>query len=780
VALIQIAGYNVLGQIGRGGMATVYRARQTLLDREVALKVMSQQLAQDPVYAQRFLQEARMLAALNHPHVVPVYDVGVTPDGLHYFSMQLLSGGDFAGRMREGLSEVELVRVLIAVAHALGFAHARGYVHRDVTPANILFDAHDTPILTDFGIARAVTSASRITASGLSIGTSHYMSPEQARGAEVDHRSDIYSLGVLCFEAVAGHPPFEGEDGFAVAFAHVHDPVPRLPDEGARWQPLIDRAMAKDPAYRYADCAAFIEGLRAIAPEEFNALGAAAEGPAKRVPAAPPAPARKPMRLPPRPPWPVFALGAVAGVLIGLAIWFALRPPSDEVAGADLLAGPDSAAAPSVPAAAAPGDPASPEATTGDDTTAPGDAPGQPPADDAAPGDVAAASVVAPGEPHTVVDPVAALVSMGRANIAALRLTSPPVTNALERFKLALSIEPGNVEAAQGIADVAQAYLDLAAQRDPGVDPQAWLDALALAEKVAAEHPRAAPKAEAARAERLRYAASERERGETALARWDKETAGTALANALRAMPDDQALRRALAQVDRVGAVGYRFRDGEDASLPEMVVVDATLALGRTEVTVAQFRRYWRAAGQARFGTSLPTCRDRESVSPFRSTRGRSWESPNIAQGDDHPVVCLSFAMAEGYAAWLAAETGQRYRLPRAAELARFAGAPDSPCEANLRDAAYRAEYGGREGPECNDGHAATAPVGTFPRRPPGLRDTHGNVREWTADCPASHCRERIAVGLGWHSPPGASLQESFNAETGFNTIGLRVARDID
>jgi serine/threonine-protein kinase PpkA len=775
--LIQIAGYSVLGQIGRGGMATVYRARQTLLDREVALKVMSQQLAQDPVYAQRFLQEARMLAALNHPHVVPVYDVGVTPDGLHYFSMQLLTGGDFAGRMRDGLSEVELVRVLIAVAHALGFAHARGYVHRDVTPANILFDAHDTPILTDFGIARAVASASRITATGLSIGTSHYMSPEQARGAEVDHRSDIYSLGVLCFEAVAGHPPFDGEDGFAVAFAHVHDPVPRLPDEALRWQPLIDRAMAKDPACRYADCADFIEGLRTIAPDEFNALGATAEAPARRVPAAPPAPARRPIRLPPRPPWPVFALGALAGVLMGLAIWLAVRPPADDVPTAVQVATTGSASSTrqtDALSATAAAEDALPDAAVEPGVTSNDD--GLAPAEDAA----ATAPSQAPTNPHTVVDPVAALVAIGRANITAMRLTTPPVTNALERFKLALTIEPRNADAAQGIADVAQAYLDLAAQRDPATDMQAWLDALGLAEKVAAEHPRAAPKADAARALRQGYAASERERGEAALARWDKETASVAFGNALRASPDDPALRRALTQVDRVGAVGYRFRDGDDGASPEMVVVDAAMALGRTEVTVAQFRRFWRAAGQARFGTALPTCRDRESVSPFRSVRGRSWEAPGIAQGDDHPVVCVNVAMAQGYVAWLAAETGERYRLPRAVELSRFAGAPDSPCQANLRDAAYRAEFGGREGPDCNDGHAATAPVGTFPRVPPGLRDAHGNVREWTTDCPASHCRERVTVGLGWHSPPGAPLQEAFNAEMGFNTVGLRVARDID
>ena len=198
-------------------MATVYRARQVMLDRDVALKVLIPVLAADPANAQRFLQEARMLASLEHPHVVPVFDVGVTPDGSHYFSMQLLENGDFTARLQRGVSEAELVRVLTAVADALGYAHARGYVHRDVTPANVLFDAEDKPRLTDFGIARAMAATSRITASGLSVGTSHYMSPEQARGAEVDPRSDIYSLGVLCYEALTGKPPFDGEDGFAVA-----------------------------------------------------------------------------------------------------------------------------------------------------------------------------------------------------------------------------------------------------------------------------------------------------------------------------------------------------------------------------------------------------------------------------------------------------------------------------------------------------------------------------------------------------------------------------------
>ncbi|MCB1568961.1 MAG: protein kinase, partial [Xanthomonadales bacterium] len=258
-------GYSIVSEIGRGGMATVYRARQVMLDREVALKVLNRALSAEPSNAQRFLQEARMLASLEHPNVVSVYDVGVTPDGSYYFSMQLLEGGDFSARLQRGVSEAEVVRVLTAVADALAYAHARGYVHRDVTPSNILFDTEDKPRLTDFGIALAMAMSSRITASGLSVGTSHYMSPEQARGGEVDPRSDIYSLGVVTYEALTGHTPFRGADSFAVAYAHVYEPVPPLPEALSKWQPLVDRSLAKNPEDRFQDCAAFTAALRRIA-----------------------------------------------------------------------------------------------------------------------------------------------------------------------------------------------------------------------------------------------------------------------------------------------------------------------------------------------------------------------------------------------------------------------------------------------------------------------------------------------------------------------------------
>lgn len=243
-------------------MARVYLATQISLDRKVALKVMAPMLVADPAFSKRFLREARMLANLTNPNIVAVYEVnaGESSD-LHYFAMQHLESGDFSSRIRAGLNEVELVRVLVAIAKALGFAHSRGVVHRDVTPGNILFDSANNPVLTDFGIARSQHSSTKITQTGVSIGTSSYMSPEQARGGDVDARSDLYCLGALTFEALTGHPPYQGIDGFAVAYAHVFEPIPRLPMAVAHWQPFLDKVLAKDPGERFASAEQFTTAL---------------------------------------------------------------------------------------------------------------------------------------------------------------------------------------------------------------------------------------------------------------------------------------------------------------------------------------------------------------------------------------------------------------------------------------------------------------------------------------------------------------------------------------
>ncbi len=246
-----IPGYRLQRELGRGGMASVYLATQESLDREVALKVMATALAADGNFTERFLREARTVAKLQHPAIVPVYDMGVSGN-LHFLAMEYVSGGDLKRRLRTSpMPPAEALRVLRQIAEALDYAHGKGFVHRDVKPENILFRDNGSAVLSDFGIARAMRSTTRMTGTGMSLGTPHYMSPEQARGMDLDGRSDLYSLGVVLHEMLTGELPYVAQDSLAVVYRHVNDPIPQLPAGLAALQPLLERMMAKDPGARY-------------------------------------------------------------------------------------------------------------------------------------------------------------------------------------------------------------------------------------------------------------------------------------------------------------------------------------------------------------------------------------------------------------------------------------------------------------------------------------------------------------------------------------------------
>ena len=264
----RLGHYRIIALLGRGGMADVYRAEDERLGREVALKALPPEFARDPERIERFEREVRAAARLNHPNIVTVHEFG-QGEGQHFYTMELMPGGDLKARIRahpQGMPAAEARPVALAVARALDYAHRRGYVHRDVKPENILFGEEGTPQLTDFGIARAMESGTRMTATGMSIGSPHYMSPEQAQGLEVDGRSDLYSLGVVLYEMLTGRLPFDAPNTFAVGLSHIKDPVPELPRELAAWQPTLDRLLAKSPEDRYASARELAEVLASGTP----------------------------------------------------------------------------------------------------------------------------------------------------------------------------------------------------------------------------------------------------------------------------------------------------------------------------------------------------------------------------------------------------------------------------------------------------------------------------------------------------------------------------------
>ncbi|HTL03529.1 MAG TPA: TonB family protein [Vicinamibacterales bacterium] len=258
-----VGSLRIVRVLGRGGMATVYEARDERLDRAVALKVLPPEFLHDVTFADRFQQEARVVAALEHPNIVPIYASGID-QGIPWMSMRLLTGGTIGSLLEQGRPDaVRIVRLLRSVASALDHAHARGIVHRDVKPTNILLDGADGACVGDFGLAYVLELSSRMTPAGLLTGTPEYMAPEHALGKEADHRCDIYSLAIVAYEMFAGLPPFTADSPVALLLKHVNEALPEPPGHvvPAPVMRAIRRGAAKEPADRWPSATAFVDAL---------------------------------------------------------------------------------------------------------------------------------------------------------------------------------------------------------------------------------------------------------------------------------------------------------------------------------------------------------------------------------------------------------------------------------------------------------------------------------------------------------------------------------------
>lgn len=279
--------YEIHKRVGRGGMADVFLAKDLLLDRQVAIKILFPEFAIDPNFVERFRREAQAAANLSHPNIVNVYDWGKY-EGTYFIAMEYVQGRTLAEILKTNktLTPKQAAEVASEVAAALGFAHEAGLAHRDIKPANILIGANGQVKVADFGIARAMNSAteSNLTQAGSVMGTASYFSPEQAQGAQPDPRSDLYSLGVVMYEMVAGKPPFTGENPVAIAYKQVHDqptPLNKIVEGMPRpFEAIVAKLLAKDPKLRYPSAHALRDDLRRFRNgEQVQALVAAAARP---------------------------------------------------------------------------------------------------------------------------------------------------------------------------------------------------------------------------------------------------------------------------------------------------------------------------------------------------------------------------------------------------------------------------------------------------------------------------------------------------------------------
>jgi serine/threonine-protein kinase len=303
-----IGNYQIIEKVGSGGMGSVYKAYQPALGRYVAIKVLPPQTAGDPSFAERFALEARAVGKLRHPHIVTAYDFSTNGD-LAYLVSDFIDGGTLADQLGTPLPLEYALTVLTPIASALDYAHARGVVHRDIKPQNILLTHDGTPLLTDFGLAKIIGPGSGVTQAGALMGTAEYIAPECASGAEsAGPAADQYALAIVAYQMLVGRHPFPSENPLSALMAHVHKPVPVPSAVGVPLAPNVEaallRGLAKKPAERFARVSDFVRALSgaAVSSPSVSMLPAAtSEAPKPSVPSAPEAPAVM-TRLPPAQP----------------------------------------------------------------------------------------------------------------------------------------------------------------------------------------------------------------------------------------------------------------------------------------------------------------------------------------------------------------------------------------------------------------------------------------------------------------------------------------------
>lgn len=672
-AFPEIAGYRLLRAIGDGGMSKVYLAEQVSLGRQVAIKVMLPQALADEVSRRRFENEARTIARLEHPHIVGIHDVGRTTDGLPYYAMPYLARGH-VGQRDFTQDEARVLATLRALLSALDYAHVRDVVHRDVKAENVLFDEAERPLLADFGIALRKSNDPRVTTAGMVVGSTAYMAPEQARGDKVDRRADLYSVGVLAYEMLIGRLPFIAKDALSMAMQHVQDPVPRLPRDKRHWQRFIDKTMAKSPGMRFRTAHQALEALNDVE-RRVNKPGFALVSRLRHHAAQ----VRR---------WPVgvwIATGLVVAALIGVA----LRQPGGD----------------------APGDTGFFSiGTSSSDLPTPAAVAGQ--AVVAATGDPVDGMLRA--LPESAAEP---LLAAAEQHIRARNLTAPRDANAYDSIVAAYRAD-GGYERLNPVADtlidaLSTQMLQQLKQRNDAKAREYMTRATQLLKDTSRDNSAAYTRMQASAMKGLSARIS------TAEKNYDRDTAVRAAELAAQVGSQSDA-SRLMARARKIMQAGESL-PGDNAGMILVRSNSGLLAAGRSEVTRGDYARFASATGRP-----MTLCRERASL--LRIVAPRSWKTPGFEQGDGQPVVCVSWADADGYARWLSQRSGHRYRLPKSSE-------------------------------------SGALPSGGSAR----------SVAEWLQDCGGS-CKQRVTAGASWRGTNGSRPLPS---ERGYDDVGFRLVREL-
>lgn len=743
---LDIPDHTILDKIGEGGMSAVYLGRQISLQRKVAIKILKKLVMEDKSLAERFVNEAKTVASLDHPHIISIYEAKKLPSGLAYFTMPYLTHGDFSEIICTNSDH--LIELLCQICDGLAHAHKHGIVHRDLKPDNILFDQFGRIKIADFGIAISKNTQRKTKETQL-LGSAHYMSPEQIQSRDIDGKSDIYSLGCIIYEKLTGDHVFETGNDFSILMSHINKPVPPLPDVLSEWQPVIDRCLAKDPKDRFETVEKLKSALLVIKNSKQPAVVIEEPNTSffSRI----------------KPAYLGAAVGGLAVLLLAV-LWVSnneqksvieSQPTNEQIQLAEQQATTAEAEAKKAQA-----DALELKAGVTENNKS------------------AEEELVDLTEnlDNETINQISIEVKLSEAQdlLKRYRLTKPKGANAADMFEAILLEQPDNQAAQQGLNQVGSYYFSLIENK---LADDEIPDAIEFVQSLADYFNDYAIDRSLFETEISAIMTSTHDLVSSAVISRRKNTQAEQYLQMASLLKPDYAFISDLKTnynnipktgdviTDQLGHEFIYFAVKKDSSLQDFL-------LGTHEVTVEQFTRF---AGE---GLAEEKCNHYDKKLFFKKT----WLKPPFDQTSQHPVVCITADNAQSYAHWLSSQTNHQYRLPTAAEFQYLDQQlkPISNCQqANLAGSEVAEENKATENRySCNDQQVFTAPVKTYQSNNK-LYNINGNVSEWVSACGS---QSTCAIGNSWRSGKNLNNQMtlSLNPIETHSEVGFRLVREFD
>jgi len=751
---LSIPDHTILDKIGEGGMSAVYLGRQISLQRKVAIKVLKKLVMDDKTLAERFVDEAKTVASLDHPHIISIYEAKKLPSGLAYFTMPYLTHGDFGEIICTNSDH--LIELLCQICDGLSHAHKHGVIHRDLKPENILFDQFGRIKIADFGIAIS-KNIKRKTKDTQLLGSAHFMSPEQIQSKMIDFHTDIYSLGCIIYEKLTGDHVFDASNDFSILMAHINKPIPTLPKALAAWQTVIDTCLAKDPEDRYQSVEEVKDALLEI---KYNKLKNEEMGPTKEPVTSRISKAQMGI--------------AAALVLATIVVGAWLFSGATKFTATDEAAISNATIEPNTTIEAAPID----VIQTTIDSSSSGDpldlTIGVLETDSELDEDFELIDLTGNLDNDQITEmSIEVTLSEAQQLLKKFRLTKPRGENAADKFQKILLEQPDHEEARKGLNQVGVYYFSLIASKLKQDDTKAALKHIksvvayintynidrGLFDKQVSEVMSVT--------DQMVKQASEQRR--------QNPITEDYLKMAQLLVPDAPVTNKLQSVYDAIPKKGDISQDSSGHQFVYIPVYNQTtmndLMVSQSEVTVAQFKAF---AGE-QFTDNK--CHHYGKKSFFKKT----WAKPPFDQTDNHPVVCVSFNQAQAYATWLSNKSDIIYRLPTAEEWQYINQQvrPTHNCQAaNVAGTEVKSENKATDQTlNCNDGFIFTAPTQSFPSKI-NLNDYNGNVAEWVSNCSDNPA---CAAGTSWRSGQGINNLnlEALPVDESHSHVGFRLIKEI-